>query len=102
MCKYRVGYGRLAEDEYMIVGTKEGLEYLIQSCEEAINHGQSKAQKDCEIYAVKKVDSEYFIDEKKQNLLNHFMGLISGLIFGGVFFSSLIIGFVTIIKWLFI
>ena len=98
MNKYQIGYGRLAEDEDMIVGTKEGLESLIKACEEALKEGQSKTHKECEIYAVKQVGSEYFKKEEKED------GLINKIIifvFLGLFFSSIIIGFITIVKWSF-
>jgi len=98
MCKYQIGYGRLEEDEDMIVGTKVGLEYLIELCTEAIKEGQSKTQtyEDCEIYAIKKVNADYFIEkEEKQKFLTKMLGLLSI----GLVFTSLIVGFITIIKW---
>ncbi len=97
MCKYKIGYGRLEEDEDMIVGTKEGLEYLINLCTEAINEGQSKTHSECEIYAIKKVESDYFIEnEAKESFLLKVLGLASL----GLALASLIVGFGTIVGWI--
>ena len=100
MHKYKIAYGRLEEDEDMIVATEEGLEHLIELCNEAIKEGQSKTQnyKECEIYAIKKVNSDYFIEnEVKESFLFKVLALASI----GLVFASLIVGFVTIAEWIF-
>jgi phosphopentomutase len=95
-----LGYGRLAEDEYFVVGTEDGLKQLMQSCETAINEGEDTYQNNCEICGVKKVNKEYF-EEKDDTFKNKIINKVLGFIFLSLFFASLVVGFITIVKWIF-
>jgi len=97
MEKCQIGTGRLPEDEYMIVGTKEGLQHLIEHCETALSKGNSTFEKSCEFEGIKLVKDDYF-KEKEEN--HSLLSNILEIMFIALFLGSLIVGFITIVKWL--
>ena len=96
MGKCQIGYGYHAEDEYMIVGTKEGLQHLIEHCKTALAKGHSTFEDNCELEGIKLVEEDYFKEEKES-----FLSKTYGILIIVIVISSLIVGFVTIIHWLF-
>jgi hypothetical protein len=81
MEKCQIGSGRLAEDEYMLVGTKKGLQHLIEHCETAIAKGNSTFEKSCEFEGIKLVKDDYFKEEENFSLLSNIVGIIFVVIF---------------------
>ena len=88
------------EDEDFIIGNEKGLNNLIKSCKEALESDESLNQNlDDLSYGVKKVDDTYFNDkiERQSHLISNFLIFVTV----SLFIASLVIGFGTIVKWVF-
>ncbi len=102
MEKINLGYGYSAEDEDMIVGTKDGLEALKRAINEALESKEAKLEKDedeyCEICGVKVVDESYFnYEEDNDSTFSSTIGVIATILF---FLITFIVGFIQIIRWI--
>jgi len=83
-------------DEGTIVSTKEGLEKLILACEKAIEKGNYISEDFTYPLIIEKVEKSFFerdfIEPVKDRLIFFIIILI--------FFSSLVIGFITILSYI--
>ncbi|WP_345973267.1 hypothetical protein [Sulfurimonas diazotrophicus] len=91
-----LGYGQTGEDEDFLVGTEESLKNLIKACQTALEKGECEDFELGKFAGVKLVDESYYHEDKET-----FIGKLIGSIIMTLILSSMIVGFVTILKWLF-
>ena len=96
--KQILSYGIKAEDEYLLVGTEEGLQRLITACQEALEKGESTKGLSSDIEGVKKVDETYWEDENETGM-SWVMSRVVAPVIMIFFIISLFVGAFTIIKW---
>ena len=83
-------------DEGTIVSTKEGLEKLIFACEKAIEKGSYISEDFTYPVVIEKVEKSFFEREFIEPVKDRLIFFIIILIF----FSSLVIGFITILSYI--
>ena len=95
-----LGRGQEGEDEDFLVGTEDGLKNLINACQSALDKGETTDYDLGEFIGIKLVDDSYNQEEQETKVSWFFNKFISPLLVL-LFVSSLIVGFVTIVKWFF-
>lgn len=98
--KIFLGYGRGGEEEDFLVGTEEGLKNLTNACQAALEKGECIDYDLGEFTGIKLVKDSYYHEESETAgdwFLNDF--IVPIIIF--LLVSSLIVGFTTIVKWIF-
>ena len=95
-----LGYGRQDEDEDFIIGTEEGLNNLINACQIALKSEETSCIKLGEFYGVKKVEETYW-EEENSTITSWLLDKTVVPVIVILFVSSLLVGLVTIVKWLF-
>lgn len=95
-----LGYGKQDEDEDFIVGTEEGLNNLIDACQIALKNKENSGIELSEFYGVKKVEETYW-EEEKNTITSWLFNKTVVPAIAILFVASLLVGSVTIAKWLF-
>jgi len=87
------------DHEDCIIGDEAGLYNLIKACEVALEKGEYYGNDLGDYVGVKKLDTSWFEDPKDSPQTRYANAAIGLFIFAVV--TLLVIGFVTVIKWLF-
>ena len=95
-----LGYGQEGEDEDFLVGTEEGLKNLVDACQIALEKGECVDYALGEFAGIKLVDDSYY-QEDNETVGTWFLNKFTVPIIVLLFVCSLVVGFVTIVKWIF-
>lgn len=87
------------DHEDCIIGDEAGLHNLIKACEVALEKGEYYGNDLGDYVGVKKLDTSWFEDPKDSPQTRYANAAIGLFIFAVV--ALLVIGFITVIKWLF-
>ncbi len=94
--KVLLGFGQ-EEDENFLVGTQEGLKNLLNASREALEKGESTDYDLGEFFGIKCVEGSYFQEDQGSSIdIYSFVGAMIALLL----VSSVVVGFVTIVRWI--